>query len=65
MWDPSHICNVRHSCGNAGYSDTLSKSGDRTHIHMDTSWALNLLSHNRNSKLAIYLFIYLFIYLSF
>ena len=28
----------------------LSEARDRTHILMDSSWVLNLLSHNRTSK---------------
>ena len=35
---------------NAGSFNPLSKARDWTHILMDTSWFLNLLNHNGNSK---------------
>ena len=42
--DPSHICNLRQVL------NPLSKARDQTRILMDTSQALNLLSHTGNSR---------------
>ena len=45
--DPSHICDC---CLQQQWAlSPLSKARDRTHLLMDTSWVLNLQSHNRNS----------------
>jgi len=36
-WDPSHICNLRHSSRQQRIPDPLSKARDQTHILMGTS----------------------------
>ena len=47
-WDP--ICDLHHSSKQLCILNPLSKARDQTRILMDTSWILNPLSHNRNSK---------------
>ena len=49
MPDSSHICKLHHSSWQCPILNPLTKARDRTHILMDTSWVLNLLSHNGNS----------------
>ena len=49
MWDLSLICNLYHSSGQCQILNLLSEARNQTHILMDTSRVLNLLSHNRNS----------------
>ena len=49
MPDLSQVCEVRFRLWQCQILNPLSKSRDRTYILMDTSWALNLLIHNRNS----------------
>ena len=49
MPDQSHICDLHHSLQQRQILSPPSKARDRTHILMDTSQVLNLLSHNRNS----------------
>ena len=49
MPDPSLICNFHHSSQKCQILNPLSEARDRTCILMDTSWVLNLLSHNGNS----------------
>ena len=44
--DPSCICDLRQ----CWIVKPLSETRDETHILMDTSWVLNLLSHNGNSQ---------------
>ena len=48
--DLNCVCNHHHSLWQQRILN-LSKARDRTHIFMDSSWALNLLSLNGNSKL--------------
>ena len=48
--DLSHVCDLLTGYGNAGSFNPLSKARD-THILIDTSWILNLMSHNGNSSL--------------
>ena len=50
-WDLSPVCNLHHSSRQPQILNTLSEAGNWTHILMDTSWGLNLLSHNGNSSL--------------
>ena len=49
MPDPRLICNFHHSSQKCQILNPLSEARDRTCILMDTSWVLNLLSHNGNS----------------
>ena len=49
--DPSCICNLHHSLQQHWILNPLSKARDGTHILMDTSQVLNLLSHNGNSNI--------------
>ena len=46
-WDLSHICN--YATARSPQPRAMSKARDQTLILMDTSWVLNLLSHNGNS----------------
>ena len=55
--DPSRICNLHRGSQQCRILNPLSEARDGTHILMDTSWVLNLLSHSGNS-----LFIYLSIF---
>ena len=48
--DLSHIYNLHHSLRQFQILNPLRKARDQTHILMDTSWVVNWLSHNRNSK---------------
>ena len=48
--DLSHICNLHQSLWQCQILNPLSKARDRTHILMGTSWVLNLLNYNGNSK---------------
>ena len=48
-WDPSHICNLRHSLWQLRTLNPVSEAKDQTCTLMDTSRVLNLLSHNGNS----------------
>ena len=49
MPDTSRICDLHHSSQQCQILNPLSEARDCTCILMDTSWILNLLSHNRNS----------------
>ena len=46
--DPSHTYNLHHSLWQGLILNPLSKARDGTHVIMDASWVLNLLSHNGN-----------------
>ena len=46
---PSCICDLHCIWQQCPILNPLSKARDRTHIFMDTSWILHLLSHNGNS----------------
>ena len=50
--DPSRICDLHHSSWQHQILNPLSEARDGNHILMDTSWVLNPLSHNGNSKLS-------------
>ena len=45
----SYICNPHQSLWKRQILNPLSEARDRTCLLMDTSWVLNLLSHNGNS----------------
>ena len=49
MPDLSRICDLHRSSWQCQILNPLSKARNRTPIFMDTSWILNLLSHNGNS----------------
>ena len=51
--DLSHICDSHHSLQQHQVFNPLSKAGNQTHIHMNTGWLLNLLSHSGNSLLLL------------
>ena len=38
MWDPNHVCSLRHSSWQHQILNPLSKAKDQTGILMDTSW---------------------------
>ena len=44
--DPSHVCNPHRSSQQLWICNPLSEARNRTCILMDTSWVLNLLSHD-------------------
>ena len=44
-----HLCDLCHSLRQLRILNELGKARDGTHILMDSSWILNLLSHNGNS----------------
>ena len=44
--DPSHVCDLHHSSQPHWILNPPSGAGEQTHILMDTSWVLNLLSYN-------------------
>ena len=46
MADPSHIRSPHHSSRNAGFLNPLHKARAQTHVLMDSSQILHLLSHN-------------------
>ena len=48
MYDPSCIFDLRYSSRQHQICNPLSRDRDQTCILMDTSWVLNLLSHNGN-----------------
>ena len=48
------ICDLCHSLWQGRILNPLGKARDQTHILMDTSQVLNLLSHNGNSKCFIF-----------
>ena len=48
--DPSHVCDLHHSSQQCRILNPLSEARDGTHILMDTSWVLNLLSHSGNES---------------
>ena len=52
--DLGRICNLCHSLWQCLILNPPSKSRGQTHILLDTSQVLNLLSHNRNSCLVFF-----------
>ena len=50
--DPSHNLDLCCSLQQPWILNPLSEARYWTHILMDTSWVLNLLSHNRNSRIS-------------
>ena len=54
----SDICNLHHSMWQCWILTPLGESRDRTHILMDTSQVLNLLSHNGNSSFILFSFLW-------
>ena len=52
--DPSCVCDLPHSSQQREILNPLSEARDRTGIFMDTSQVRNLLSHNGNSNLRIF-----------
>ena len=54
IWDLSLICDLYHSSQQRWILNPLSEAKDRTHMLMDTSRVLNLLSHKRNSLTSYY-----------
>ena len=53
--DLTRICDLHHSVGQQQIFNPLIEAWDHTCILTDTSWVLNLLSHNRNSLYLYYL----------
>ena len=53
MPDLSWVCDLHHSSQQCQILNPMSKARNRTHVLRDTSWVLNLLSHNGNSALII------------
>ena len=47
--DLRHVCDLHGSSQQCQSLNPLSETRDWTHILMDTSWVLNLLSHSENS----------------
>ena len=54
--DPSHICNVCCSLQPHRILNPPSKARDQSHILMDTSWVLNLLSYQREFYFLLFIF---------
>ena len=48
--DPSRICDLHHNLWQSQFLNPLREARDRSHILMDNSQVLNLLSHNTNSS---------------
>ena len=57
--DLSRVCNLHHSSQQLWILNPLSKARDQTFSFMDTSWVLNLLSHNGNFNFYLLLFFWL------
>ena len=55
--DPSHIYNLGYSLQLCWVLTPLSEARDWTHILMNTSWVLNPLRHDRNSKICHLLYV--------
>ena len=51
MRDPSCVCDLHHCSEQCQILNPLSETRDLTHVLLDTSQVLNLLSHNGNSWL--------------
>ena len=47
----SHSCDLHHSLWQCWILNPLIEGKDQAHILMNTSWVLNLMSHNGNSFL--------------
>ena len=54
LLDANCIFDLHHSSWNTGSFNPLRKARDQTHILLDTSQILNLMSHNGNSQLYFY-----------
>ena len=50
-WDLNCVCDLYHSSGRHQILNPVSEARNGIHNLMDTSWVLNLLSHNRSSCL--------------
>ena len=59
--DPVSIYDLHCSLQQHWIFNSLHEARDHTYILMDTSWVLNLLSHNRNSSTSIYCFCFFFL----
>ena len=55
--DPSHLCDLHRSLWQHRVLNSLNKARNWTHILIDTSQVLNLLSHSGNSYNYHYLFL--------
>ena len=53
--DPNHICDLCCSLWQCWMLNPLSETRDWTLILVDISWVLNLLSHNGNSGILLYI----------
>ena len=49
MPDLTHVCDLHHSSWQRQILNPLSKARDRTRVLLESSWVLNLLSHNGNA----------------
>ena len=54
MPDPGCICDICYSSQQCWIINPLSEARDQTCNFMETSWVLNMLSHNGNSSLKLY-----------
>ena len=59
------ICDLYHSSQQCRILNPLSEPRDGTHILMDTSQVLNLLSHHRNSQYQLFLILILLVKMIF
>ena len=54
MPDQSSVCSLHHSLWQHRILNPLKEPRGQTHILMDRSWVLNLLSHNGNSEVTTF-----------